>query len=471
MSLSGKSLDEQWLDFAAKADPVFARHPQMEPLRLFVFKELLTRGVRAGLAGHVKHWLRPLTRRERTRGPLRRADVLIWIESRREDGLEFLLPVYRELLARGITVQLVSYSGPASTPDSAADFRFPARAISPAWAKPAWSDLCDAVPELRSRDVHAFLHATANIQSMLDEQSRVLEIVRPKITLSGSTQLKGGAALTITSRAHGALSLLLQHGILQVFFTPLLADYMLTWGKSSDDFLAGLNIPRQRLVALGSPKHDSMVPASDDSPRKALLEALSLPDRPTFVFFSNGNDLVRNGVAPVECAQWLETAAAKYDGRVNVVVRLHPNEDGSLYRNCPHLKVVKGVPDLATTLDGCDGTGSLCSTVLYEALLYRKPVWQFYADGWPELADNWKAGLATRIASEADLVEKTGQMLNCGWRMAIPLPPPACGGIRGGGESAPNADLADYVFANHGCAAQAIADFIKNRLARQRTLE
>lgn len=455
MSLNDQSLDERWLAFGAEAGPVFARYPQMEPMRLFIFKELLTQGAQPGLSGHVKHWLRPLTRRARTTGPLRPSDMLIWLESRREECLHILLPVYRELLARGLAVQLVAYAGPASTPDTAADFRFPARALPPSWAKAAWRDLCDAVPGLRSAGKgRYFLHASANIQSLLDEQSRVLEIVRPKVTLSATTQLRGGAALTITSRAHGATSVLLQHGILQAFYTPLLADYMLTWGPSSNDFLIALGMPAERLVAVGSPKHDAMQPARDETPRRALLESLSLPDRPTFVFFSNGNDLVRNGVAPQECAQWLEAAATKFSEQANFVVRLHPNEDGSLYRACPHLKVVKGVPDLATTLNGCDWTGSLCSTVLYEALLYRKPVWQFYADGWPELADNWRTGLATRIASEADLFERTEAMLRSGTRPDAE-------------HQALHTDPVRRVFANHGCATQAVVDFIQSRLSER----
>jgi hypothetical protein len=43
---------------------------------------------------------------------------------------------------------------------------------------------------------------------------------------------------------------------------------------------------------------------------------------------------------------------------VNVVVRLHPNEDGSLYRNCSHLTITKGSPDLAVMLEGSDWVGS-----------------------------------------------------------------------------------------------------------------
>jgi hypothetical protein len=134
---------------------------------------------------------------------------------------------------------------------------------------------------------------------------------------------------------------------------------------------------------------------------------------------------------------------------MNFIVRLHPNEDNSLYRDCRHLTISKGVPNLATTIEGCDWIGSLCSTVLYDALLYKKPVWQFYADGWPELADNWRHGLAVRISSQFELSEMVDRML--------------CEDV----DLIVDESLHKKVFANHGRATQATADFIEHLLVNQ----
>jgi hypothetical protein len=101
-------------------------------------------------------------------------------------------------------------------------------------------------------------------------------------------------------------------------------------------------------------------------------------------------------------------------------------------------------------LEGCDWVGSLCSTVLYEALLYQKPVWQFYAEGWPKLADNWNYGLATRISSQSELSKMVRRMLSR--RTA----------------TCSSAALCSHVFANHGRATQAVADFIEGRLNTSR---
>lgn len=444
------SLDRRYLDFSARTKDIFAQFPQIEPLRHFIFKELLIqRGTDNGIE-IIKHWLRPMLRRGCSRGPLERADVLIWVESCREVIVDALLPVYHTLVARGLTVQLAWSGGPAKLPPSTLDFRYPARAVAPAWVKGAWETLCDEIEELRDRSLEqTFSYACANNQGLLDEVNRVLDAVQPKVVLAASTQLFGGAALMTSSRLR-AVTLLLQHGILQPFYTPLPADYMLTWGQSSNNVLIDLGVPQDRLVALGSPRHDSIGPSTNGDGRATLSQVLSLPRRPTFVFFSNGNDLVRNGIAPVECAEWLESTASHFASDINVIVRLHPNEDGSLYRQCSHLTITKTLPDLATTLQGSDWVGSLCSTVLYDALLYRKPIWQFYADGWFELADNWKNGLAMRISSRAELEEMVGRAL-----------------VDRAVETVPES-LTDQVFANHGLATEYIADFVQDQLERLR---
>ena len=440
---SGLSLDQRYLHFVASTSQVFAQYPRLEPLRHLIFKELLAQQKAMGWKDVTKHWLRPLLRRSRSGTP-DRADVIIWIESAREVIVDSLLPVYRELASRDINVGLVSYGGPANLPSPALQFQHPASALTPAWAKDAWDGLYDVVAELRNEPLRsAFYYACAGNEGLLNELERVLEAVNPKVVINASMQLVGGASLVVASRSRGALTLLLQHGIVQPFYTPLVSDYMLTWGELSNDTLVRLCVPPQRLIALGSPRHDSMRPLGNGSSRASLLQALLLQDRPTFVFFSNGNDLVRNSVAPLECAKWLETTAALYADQINIVIRLHPNEDGSLYRNFPHLHITKGSPDLATILDGCDWVGSLCSTVLHDALIYRKPVWQFSAPEWPELADNWKYGLATRISSQDELSGEVHSVL--------------VGGVTG---IAHDKEVA-RVFANHGRAAEAVADFVE----------
>ena len=445
------SLDLRYLEFVGRTADVFVRFPQLEPLRHFLFREMLVQRHEVGLLNGVKYAMQRAWHGKKIRGFQEQSEVLIWLESTREVIADTLLPVHRELVSRGVKVQLVSYGGPNELPPSTLPFQYRPYLLAPEWTRQAWGDLCLILEELRGRGLYrSFHHACATVDGLFYAIQKLLDIIQPKVVLCAATNFIGGAAVTIASSWKGCRPVLLQHGMTQAFYTPLISEYMVTWGPSSNNTLASLGIPINRLLPLGSPRHDSMRPPANDEARQSLLQALALPDKPTFVFFSNGNDLLRNGKAPLECATWLEEAAATNRDSLNIVVRLHPNEDGRIYKDCPHVTVTKETPDLASTLGGCDVVGSLCSTVLYDALLYQKPVLQFYRDGWPDLADNWKDKYSMRIMSSAHLTEVL--------KSFRPGSEEYKGIIREQQEKIPT------VFANHGSAGKAIADYVIQNL-------
>jgi len=441
------SLDDRYIEFYQTTQSVFATFPLLESLRYFIFRELVVERKARTWKEASKDWSRPIRRRAHYNGQtLERADVLVLIEGLREVVTDALLPVYQELRARGVRTQLVGTGGAANLPESAYYLYSSPRVFPPVWAKDSWDALCVEMKELRSRPLErSFRSFCANMQGYFDAVETLLDQVKPRIVIVASTQLAGGAGLLIKSRERNILTFLLQHGILQPLYLPIIADRMLTWGDSSSETLIRLGIASEMLLALGSPRHDSIAPATHVDSKSTLYRALSLNEKPTMVFFSNGNDFVRNGSAPHECANWLEIAAAKYSKYINIVVRLHPNEDGSLYKNSRYLHMTKDDVSLVTTLDGCDWVGSLCSTVLYDALLFKKPVWQFYADEWPELADNWERGLALRIASSAQLNDQIERIVSSGTIDS-------------------DSSVVTRVFANHGHAAQAISDYVERSL-------
>jgi hypothetical protein len=439
-----RSLEQRYLEFRARSDAVFARYPQMEPLRSFVFRDLLVRRCAGGWKDQVKHRLRPFLKRARTRLPDRHADVLMWLESRRTEAIETLMPVYRELVARGLGVELVSFDGPANLPVPSRVFEFRTRPGVPRWARGAWEGLAECEHALRGRALErSFYHACAMLQGLLDEVRVVLEASAPKAVLCASTQVIGGAALMLAARLQGITSLVLQHGMLGWNYMPIPADLTLIWGPSSEEVMALFGVPRARLITVGSPRHDLMRPSGNGHARATLLRALGLSERPTFVFFSQGSG---PGSAAVESARWLEESAARYSKALNVVVRLHPNEDGALYQGRPHLTVMSQAVELSVALDGCDWIGSISSTALYDGLLYGKQPWQFWADHWPVEAHNWTQGLARRVSS--------GDHLNAMMRERLSQ------GGRDGVDEVP----VERVFANHGRATQAVADVVASCL-------
>jgi hypothetical protein len=402
------------------------------------------------LAGYCQTLGAPLSHRQGEIKTPPRADVLILIEGRREVIVDALLPVYRHLAARGVSVALAATGGANQLPAPAYYLQPRSRLFPPGWAKDSWSALRDSVEQLDGRSLQrSFNNFSSNMEGLYEGLGRMLNDVEPRVVLVASTQLPAGAGLIIESRKRGMTTLLLQHGVLQPLYLPLIADYMMTWGESSTETLVRLGVAPHRLVSLGSPRHDSMLLPGDKDAGRVLLQTLGLRQKPTFVFFSNGNDPLRNGTAPRECALWLETTAAQLANEINIVVRLHPNEDGSLYRDCPTVHLTKDTPELSVVLKGCDFVGSLCSTVLYDALLFKKPVWQFYADGWPELADNWRQGLALRISSQAELSKKLLQFSSKT------------------GTQGDEVNASQRVFANQGRAAEAVASYIQEIVGGQ----
>ena len=443
------SLDQRYLRFRDATAGVFASTPELESLRHLVFKELLVRRRGAGAVDVARHLARGLLRRPRPAGPLRPAEVLLWVESTRSEFAQTILPLRTELEARAVSTQVVAGSGVQDVPSGAHRIAPRIRLRAPRWARRGWAELTRVEPELSAPSLRrAFLLASCSADGLHRELQRVVREVRPQVVVNANATLRGGAALAVETRRAGATGLTLQHGIPQAFYTPVLDDAMLTWGEASNEVLAALGVPCERLVVVGSPRHDGFEPADPSAAKAKLCESLGLPVRPTLVFFSNGNDLDRNGSAPAECARWLEAAAARAPG-ATIVVRLHPNESGELYAGCDHLTLTKGTPDLETTLAGADVVSSLCSTVLYEGLLYRKPVWQLHADGWPELADTWRQGLATRVGSETELCVLVAEL---------------GGGARPG---APGSALVDRVFANRARAAARAAEVVESAARRR----
>src|SRR5437016_7950441 len=240
-----QSVVERYLDFNAKCSAAFVLYPQVEPLRRFIFRRLLVQRGGDGVKDHVKHWLRPLVRRTHTTLPDRHADVLVWLESDREVVVNALLPVYRELVARELGVELVSSGGPRNLPVPSRRFQFPARAQVPGWARGAWDALCECEEGLRGRALErSFGHACTTLQGQYEEMHRLLKAATPKLVLCASTTQVGGAALVVAARRESISALDLQHGMLGSGYLPLLADSMLIWGPSSEEIMVSYGVPR-----------------------------------------------------------------------------------------------------------------------------------------------------------------------------------------------------------------------------------
>lgn len=443
------TLDARYLEFRDATAEVFAAIPELEPLRFFVFRDLLVKQQGAGVADALKHVLRRArTSRRHAALSFPAGEVLLWVESRRDVLVEPVLAVHGRLLAHGVAPVIVGCNGPEQLPEPFIRFAAAPLPGVPAWARRGWDALAAVVPALGDRRLRKSFEIQADVVSaVLSAAEQLLDRLRPAAVVNASNNVIAGAALVVAARRRKIPTVLLQHGMPQAFYTPLLNDVMLTWGARSNAALQRFGVPAAKLLVTGSPRHDRFLRVDVGEARRALLGALGLPDRPTLVYFSNGNDLYRNGIGPQAAVEWLEYAAAQVRG-VNVVARLHPNEDGRLFAACRRVAVMAREVDLVTALAGADIVASQCSTALDEAVLFGKPVWQLEGDGWPELAPNWRDGLAARVGSASELI--------------VHLEAAREG--KAAGEC--DAFLANSLFANRGRAAEVAAATIAGLLER-----
>ncbi|MBZ0297925.1 MAG: hypothetical protein K8L99_35550 [Anaerolineae bacterium] len=437
------TLDERWLAYARRVAPVVERHPRLLPIRQMVFKSFVEGKHTLSLTEQAKSWARPLLKRSGTQGNFAPVDVAFWLESSREVLTEAILPVQQAVAAAGLRTAVIA-SMDLDLPDvQTLHFQVPYHFNGgDDWQQP-WADLCACLPgDLRAESYSAFANLGRASDACVAEARCVLEKLRPRLLVLPVDQLLSGSAACVAARQLGIESLVLLHGAVSPYNAPITADRMGVWGSVSQDQLAAMGVPRERLIALGSPRHDHFPAPLPPDARQRFQQTLDLDDLPTLVFFSNGNDPRRNSHEAVAgCAEWLEAAAVRLQGQVQIAVRLHPNEDGGFYTDCPHLRVFKRECDLATTLAAADICGALCSTTLLDALLYDRPVLQFYADGWPDLADNWRRGLAQRVANADALID----ILKAGnWQNLL----------------AGQAAHIDEVFAHRGHATDAVAQHI-----------
>lgn len=456
MPLAGKTLDERWLEFARLTAPVVREHPHLAPVRQPFYKLQFEQGYQAGFGERAKDLLRIGMYRDSSRIPEGASDVVFWLHGSREPEIEAVIPLWQRAQAMQLRAVVVVPSqlldGLSLPASNTVAFSAPQRYGKPGKWKRVYDDLVAVLPEMANSSAKQLLAGLGRQEDSYEREiEKIFASLKPKLLVLPVDQFMPGGSACVVARRVGIRSLVLLHGAVSAYNAPLTADTMAVWGEVSKEQMRGLGVPEENLKILGSPRHD--VPAHRDDPtaKQRLQQKFGFDSMRILTFFSNGNDPYRNSRTAIEeCARWLMLAADKLKNRYHILVRLHPNEDGSLYAGCQGLRVFKDDCDLGTTLAGSDIVAALCSTVLAEAVLYEKPVLQFYAEGWPDLADNWRRGLALRVQSSDDLTSTLVRLNDEPERVALVTK---------------QQRLRSELFANVGCATEAVARHIYQECA------
>ena len=91
-----RNYDEKYLEFRDKTIKIFEEYPQIEPLRYYIFRELLNEGHKVSCLNFVKMIVKSFVNSKYNPIP-DKAEIIIWIEKPIHVVLETLLPIYEKL--------------------------------------------------------------------------------------------------------------------------------------------------------------------------------------------------------------------------------------------------------------------------------------------------------------------------------------------------------------------------------------
>ena len=436
-----KTLDDKYYEFCNLTNDIFLEYPNAEPCRYFIFKELLIKQKSISILSIIRYYLRSLIKYTSTKIKKQEADVIFWFEKRHKASKESLLPVIELLTKKNYKVKLLSDEVIELKSNYDIDIiKFNTPLTAPKWVSSFWKKISQRVDGLNKFSLFIYYYYYClELVGRYREIDKILNNIKPNVIIESSTGLRNSAALVVRGNKLNITTITLQHGIVHAFYLPVISNYFLCWGESSLMTLKKFNKNEKRFISIGSPKHDRLKEnyINDNLYKKYLDNG-----KKNMVFFSNGNDLIRNGKAPIDAVEWLSEIAKIYSDRLNIIIKLHPKEDGSLYNNEPDLTIVKNI-DTFDLIAQADIIGSICSSVMTEAILFDKPILQFYKNSWPLLVDNYKYGLAIRINNLNTLKNELDLFLN--------------GKIQ-------NNNKIDFVFSNYGYANKKIVKFIRQKI-------
>jgi len=265
---------------------------------------------------------------------------------------------------------------------------------------------------------------------MIEQIDAHFRRVRPDALVLDEDATPLARAAVAVGRRHGARSLVVQHGVpcCRFGFSPLAADRILVWGRSSQQQLIDWGVPPERIAITGSAQHDDLF--ARQFPRQDYAHRPSRPPRilllATVPPRDHRPDAVALHLTGRTYAEMLRLAfgvVAGIDG-VELIVKLHPRtvDDPvvrSLQAEFPGLRcrvVQRGSP--AKWLDGVDCVLSCGSSAGVEAAIWGVPVIQLVPPRAAEFLPHENWGMAGTAHSEKRLQELLARVLVEGWRPA-----------------------------------------------------
>jgi hypothetical protein len=233
----------------------------------------------------------------------------------------------------------------------------------------------------------------------------------PTMLLSPDTSDARTRIYTLLARKMGIPTMEIQFGLagnesVEWRFFP--ADCVAVWGEEAREALLRQNVPYDRILLTGSPRHDALVHPSE-ARMAALRASLGLMDhRPVILLASTYVDHSHAEYARpevlLEMKQAIFEAARNHPGMV-LVVKPHPHEQvketRSLAGDVPNIIFVDRASDIRDLIAICDAFVSFGSTATIDALIADKPSICPIFPGWP-FSENFRASGAVFVPETCD---------------------------------------------------------------------
>ncbi len=220
---------------------------------------------------------------------------------------------------------------------------------------------------------------------------RIMEEEKPDVVLQSASVAGRHHYFFIMARVAAQLaipSIELQHGInsfdLRTAYSRFETDYLATYGADTNAWHERMGRPRERLIAIGSPRFDGYVNARAGALEKGkqMLAQLGLDHtRPVLLVAVPFSDVNTSAFDSYQCAEFFEAvhAAQSTIPGMQVLFKFRRHEcDGAMREYIQELfpadSAIAGSEELFPLVCASDAVVCGNSTVIYETMLAQKPL-------------------------------------------------------------------------------------------------
>lgn len=204
--------------------------------------------------------------------------------------------------------------------------------------------------------------------------AELLDNARVRHLVVSNERLLLSSAAIHAAKQRGIHTACLQHGALVDEYLPVTVDTYLVWGEEAADWLRRRNVTAS-LVTIGSPRTDKVAQYLGPDTEAGRTN----DSRRVVVFFTQPDRLDVPTASHERVAR--EFLKLLSDPDLKVCIKLHPSDDRARWVSLAagerdRLHILDATADLYRVLRDADYAGAFYSTVLVEAMLFTRPVFQ-----------------------------------------------------------------------------------------------